>query len=125
MVLPLRPQQLETAIRRSLLRSTESTESEILMEDPHLDAPTHPPHAQTTNKTPHIAHISLQTAMYLAPPASTQPPQQHSSNHLLSNTNKQLATTKHNTSTQQHLHSAVQPGHQYTRHTQHQQDREA
>jgi two-component system, NtrC family, response regulator AtoC len=38
MVLPLRPQQLETAIRRSLLCSTESTESEILAEEiEHID----------------------------------------------------------------------------------------
>jgi two-component system response regulator AtoC len=33
MVLPLRPEQLETAIRRSLLCSTESTESEILTDE--------------------------------------------------------------------------------------------
>ena len=33
MVLPLRPQQLETAIRRSLLHSTENTESEIPTEE--------------------------------------------------------------------------------------------
>ena len=33
LVLPLRPQQLETAVRRALLYSTESTESEILTEE--------------------------------------------------------------------------------------------